>query len=114
MLRIFLCIGFVAFCLYSYIDTQNAVTRLRLEIPLIAGHIKDLKEKNTQLQYEIDLFESPEHLIQLARTVEFSHLKYPIAKQVLKIHEGIALDLSSEKRKEVAVPPKATFIASAH
>ena len=62
LLRILLCIAVFGVLLYSYVDRQNDVTRLRLEIPQLAKEIKDLSEENTRLQYEIDLFESPQNL----------------------------------------------------
>ncbi|MBS0621167.1 MAG: hypothetical protein JSS61_06890 [Verrucomicrobia bacterium] len=101
------CIALIGFLLCSYIDKQNAVTRLRLEIPVLAKQIKDLKEENTRLKYEIDLFESPEHLMQLARHSEFAHLKQPMLKEILTLREGIALNIAVEEEEErLAVRPK--------
>lgn len=100
LLRFFLCIAAGGVLLYSYIDKQNAVTELRLEIPVLAKEIKDLKEANTRLQYEIDLFESPAHLMELARHSEFSHLKHPLLKEILTLPEGLALQVSSEEKEE--------------
>jgi len=93
--------------LYSYIDQQNAVTRRRLEIPVLAKQIKDLKEEKLHLHYAIDLFESPEHLMTLARRSEFSHLKQPILKEILTMAQGLALQPSLEAKEEVtAIRPK--------
>jgi hypothetical protein len=89
--RLLICIFVFAFCLYSYTDKQNEVTELRICIPHVAKEIKTLKETNTRLQYEIDQFSSPEHLMELARRSEFSHLKFPLNKEVLLLDEGIAL-----------------------
>lgn len=94
--RILICIGVGGGFLYSYIDKQNALTKRRLQIPVLAKEIKDLKEENTRLQYQIDLFESPEHLLQLARSHEFSHLKQPMFKEILTLQEGLALQISSD------------------
>lgn len=90
LLRVFLCISCLSFCLYSSIDWQNEVTLRRLQIPVLAQEIKELKEANTRLQYEIDFFESPEHLIELARQSEFSYLKYPTASDIVLIQEAVA------------------------
>jgi hypothetical protein len=114
LLRILICIGAGGVCLYSYIDKQNVVTRRRLEIPVLAKEIKDLKEENTRLQYEIDLFESPERLMELARHSEFSHLKHPMLKEILTMQEGLALQVSSAEKKElVAARPKLKFAIGA-
>ena len=97
LIRILVCIGVFGVFLYSYVDKQNAVTRRRLEIPVLAKEIKDLKEVNTRLQFEIDLFESPEHLMELARHSEYSGLKQPMLKDILSMKEGLALQVGSEE-----------------
>jgi hypothetical protein len=114
LIRILICIGVFGIFLYSYIDKQNAVTQRRLTIPVLAKEIKDLKEANTRFQYEIDLFESPEHLMQLASHSEYSHLKQPMLKEILRMPEGLALEVSSEDEEEkAAVRPKLKFAIGA-
>jgi hypothetical protein len=110
LIRILICIGTGGGFLYSYVDKQNAVTRRRLEIPVLAKQIRDLNEENTHLQYEVDLFESPEHLMELARHNEFCHLKHPMLKEILTMQEGLALQVSSgEEEEKVAARPKVKF-----
>ena len=98
--KILICIVVFGLFLYSYVDMQNNITRRRLEIPVLAKEIKDLKEANTHLQYEIDIFRSPEHLMDLARHSEYSHLKQPMLKEILNAPEGLVLTASSKPRKE--------------
>lgn len=76
-LQVFLCILIAGFMLYFYIDKLNELTELRLAIPALAKEVKQIQEANIRLRYEIDQFESPIHLMELARKPEFSHLKYP-------------------------------------
>ncbi len=112
--RILVCIGVFGVFLYSYIDKQNAITERRLKIPMLAKQIKDLKESNTHLQYEIHLFESPEHLMQLARHSQYSHLKPPMLKEILTMREGLALETASETPEEmIPVRPKVKFAIGA-
>jgi cell division protein FtsL len=114
LIRILICIAACSFSLYSYVDKQNAVTKRRLEIPVLAKEIKDIKEENTRLQYEIELFESPEHLMELARHSEFSHLKHPMLKEITTMQEGLALQVSSEEKKDFAAfRPKLKFAIGA-
>jgi hypothetical protein len=114
LIRILVCIGAFGIFLYSYVDTQNDVTKRRLEIPVLAKEIKDMKEANTRLQYEIDLFESPEHLMELARHSEYSHLKQPMLKEILTMQEGLALEVSSEETEEkTSARPKLKFAIGA-
>jgi hypothetical protein len=114
LIRILVCIGTCGGFLYSYVDKQNAVTKRRLEIPVLAKEIKDLKEENTHLQYEIELFESPERLMELARHSQYSHLKHPMLKEIAMIQEGLSLQISSdEKEQRVVAGSKLKFALGA-
>lgn len=103
MTRILICICVFGLCLYSYLDKQNELTHLRLCIPVVAKEVKDLKEEDVRLQFEIDLFESPQHLMELIAHSEYSHLKHPLVKQIIQVSEGIALQLPSREKGESIV-----------
>lgn len=96
VVRLFICILFACASLYVYIDKQNELVELRLAIPALMQEVKAAQEENTRLQYEIDRFESPIHLMELSRKPEFSHLKYPYTKDVILLKEP--LPLSEEAR----------------
>jgi hypothetical protein len=83
--RIFVCILAAGWTLYAYIDKQNEMVELRLAIPLLVKQVRALQEENIRLKYEIDSFESPIHLMELARKPEFSHLKYPYVKDIVQL-----------------------------
>lgn len=85
-IKIFVCIAAAAATLYAYIEKQNELTELRLEIPAVAKELRQINDENTRLKYELDQFESPIHLMELARKPEFSHLKYPLLKDVIIIN----------------------------
>lgn len=112
LLRVLICIGGCGAFLYSYVDKQNAVTKRRLDIPVLSKEIKDIKEENTHLRYEIEIFESPEHLMELARHSEFSHLRHPMLKEVVSMQEGLALQVSSDEvvaEEKSAARPQVKF-----
>lgn len=112
--QLLLCVVASGFFLYSYIDKQNQVTHLRIQIPAISQEIKNIREENRRLQYDIDQFENPEHLMQLARQGEFSHLKHPLVKEILTCQEGMAMQLPVESREEmVSVRTKPTLAIGA-
>ena len=114
MIRYFICIFVLALTLYSYVDQQNALTKLRLSIPVLAKQVRDLREENTRLEYEIDLFESPQHLMTLANRSEFSHLKHPMAKEVIVMNQGLAVQEPQEPDHVVSsVKPKLTLAIGA-
>jgi hypothetical protein len=108
--KLFVCLFAFGLCLYSYIDKQNALTALRIRIPNLAKQVAEIQEENMQLHYEIDRFENPQHLMELARHSEFSHLKHPLGKEVLTVREGLALQQTvSEPEHAKAVKPKPTL-----
>jgi len=112
--RFFICILFFGFCLYSYIDMQNEITHLRIQIPELTKEVRRIEEENTQILYEIETFESPENLMRLAQSKEYSFLKYPMAQEVLTLKETTYV-----KEDELQViakgksKPKITFATSA-
>lgn len=95
------------FALYTYVEQQNQVTALKLQLPKIAREIKALQEENTRLQFEIDTFENPDNLLKLAAKPQFAHLQHPLSTDVLMVKEGLALHAQPEK--EAAAAPKSTI-----
>lgn len=87
LIRLLICISFAGLMLYKYIDKLNDLTELRLSIPILARELKDIHEQNLELQYTIDSFESPLHLMELASKPEFGHLKYPTLNDVILLSE---------------------------
>lgn len=87
LIRLLLCISFAGLALYKYIDKLNELTELRLSIPVLAREVKEIHEKNLELQYAIEHFESPAHLMELARKPEFGHLRYPSTLEVILLPE---------------------------
>jgi hypothetical protein len=108
--RLLCCIFFFGVCLYSYLGKQNIVTDLRIRLPRLAKEIEKIREKNARLQYEIDQFENPIHLIELARHSEFSHLKHPLLKEILNCPEGYAVAIPSVDKPEVSSPVKSKSV----
>ena len=82
-LRIFICIFAAALTLYLHINRNNGLTAIQLAIPELEKEVRALNLENERLQYEIDQFESPIHLMELLKKPEFSHLKYPYVRDVI-------------------------------
>lgn len=85
-IKIFLCLFILGLMLYTYLDRQNSITELRLQIPSLEVKLNNLLEDNVGLQFIIDHFESPENLMELIKLPDYSHLKY--------IQENEFIDLS--------------------
>lgn len=92
LIRVSFVIIFFAFSFYFYIDKQNRVTELKIEIPKRFAELTHLKEEVKELQYSLEQFQSPSRLMEFASLKEFSHLKYPFLKDILNVEEGLALN----------------------
>ncbi len=79
---VFFCIGF---CLYSYLNEQNALTRVKMQLPQKEKELQMIREEMRRLSYQVDQFENPSHLIEIAHRPEFSHLKHPALKEILTV-----------------------------
>lgn len=95
--RFFLGVSFAGFALYSYLNEQNKCTEIKMRLPSIAKEIEAIQQENAQLQYRIVCFESPEHLLHLAQSRDFAHLKFPFVQDVLTVKEGLALVPASDE-----------------
>jgi hypothetical protein len=88
------------------IQKQNIINYLSLQLPKVTKDLKELEEENMRLQFAIDCFESPEHLMQLVKHEEYTHLRYPSLKEVMVFPEGLALYIEEDSKKEVFHPLK--------
>lgn len=85
--RLLVCITVLGICVYSYLDLQNKVTDLRIRLPLLSKEVRRIQGENTRLQYEIDEFENPNRLMELARKSEYSHLKQPMMNDIIIVKQ---------------------------
>lgn len=81
---------FASFAVYSYLETQNTYTGLQMQLPKKEREKALFAEEIQRLAYEVERFESPAHLIEVAMRPEFRHLKHPLIQEVLSIPEAIA------------------------
>lgn len=77
-------------CLYFYLEKQNELTELKIKLPEMEKKIARIEEENQRLTYQIDRFESPTHLIELAHHPEYAHLKHPLLQEILTVPEAFA------------------------
>ena len=87
IVQLLVCIVCFSMFFYLYLNKQNELTKSRLEIPVITKEIKELKEENDRLKYEIDSFESPTNLMKLMKESKFKHLKNLPTDDILIIDE---------------------------
>lgn len=83
LISIFIALVWCALLAFFILDQQVSLARLRVKIPLVEKQVDELHEENMQLLYDIERFESPEHLMELAQQPRFSHLHYPSTDEVI-------------------------------
>jgi len=98
--RLGLCLFVFGICLFSYLDKRNDLTQKRMHLPALQKEVIALKEQIKKLQYEVEQFESPTHLMELARLPEYSHLKHPFVRDILTAPEAVAR-ISSDETKVI-------------
>ncbi len=92
LLQIGVCFTVFGFCLYSYLDAQNSLTKLKMQLPQKEKEILSIREEMRRLSYQVELFENPSHLIELAHRPEFSHLRHPVLREILTVPEAFAVN----------------------
>ena len=92
LLRILICIFFGGLALYLYIDDLNELTEMRREIPELEKALRRIEEENARLAYEVDTFESPQHLMELLRQPEYGHLRHPELKDIIQLPTGVPIE----------------------
>lgn len=90
LLRLAICLCIFGACLYSYLAIQNELTQLKVQIPDMEKELGWIREENRRLSYEVDKFQNPTHLMELAHRPEFGHLKHPLLKEILTVPEALA------------------------
>lgn len=91
LIHLGVCLTVFGICLYSYLNAQNTVTELKIRLPKVEKEIQLIREDNRRLSFEIDRFENPSHLIELAHRPEYGHLKHPLLKEILTVPEAFAV-----------------------
>ena len=97
------CIFVAGLTLYLYINSLNELTVLRLEIPYLVKQVKSIRDENMEIEYEIERFESPIHLMELLKKPEFSHLHYPYVRDVRHFKKKMNFCQMMPSRKRLTV-----------
>ena len=83
ILQVVSCLIAVSACWLSYLEKQNELTQLRLYAPKLAKEVREIKEENAHLHYQLQELQSPQKLLELAADPKFAHLKHPLGKNIL-------------------------------
>lgn len=86
--QIGVCFFVFGFCLYSYLDAQNCLAQAKMQLPQKEREIQSIREEMQRLSYQVDQFENPSHLIELAHKPEYRHLRHPVLREILTVSES--------------------------
>ena len=75
----------VGVSLYAYVNKHNVLTEVQMRLPVCTKELILCQEENERLQFAIEKFENPIHLMELARKPEFSHLKMPYRSDIITL-----------------------------
>ncbi|EKE08745.1 MAG: hypothetical protein ACD_17C00013G0002 [uncultured bacterium] len=90
LFQIGICLSVFGMFLYVYLEKQNELTELKIRLPEVEKAVRLIQEENRRLAFEIDQFENPAHLIEIAHYPEYGHLKHPLLKEILTVPEALA------------------------
>jgi len=89
VVRLGLCVAVFGWCLFSYLDKQNELTQLKVQLPDLERHLALIQEENRRMVCELETLENPARLIDLVHRPEFGHLKHPLLREILTVPEVI-------------------------
>ncbi len=92
LVRLFCCIFILGISLFAYVSKHNVLTEKRILVPKLAKELQKQEEENVRIQFAIEKFENPIHLMELARKPEFSHLKHPSVNDIIIIEKEKKVD----------------------
>ncbi len=92
LVRLFCCIFILGISLFAYVSKHNVLTERRILVPQLAKELERQEEENVRIQFAIEKFENPIHLMELARKPEFSHLKHPSVNDIIIIEKKEEVD----------------------
>jgi cell division protein FtsL len=87
ILQVVACLIALSACWFSYLEKQNELTELRLYAPKLAKEVREIREENAHLQYELQELQSPQKLLELAADPKFAHLRHPLGKNILVVED---------------------------
>lgn len=87
-IRVAICLSSASFVAYAYIDQRNSLTELQRIIPQIEKEARQVQDENVSLQYEIDCFRNPRHLLELLREPQYRYLQFPSSNEVIALRRS--------------------------
>ena len=82
-------LGTLTGCFFLYLNIQNRLAALQLQLPAKQAELRLLNERNTYLYFALEAWESPAHLLQLLKESPYSSLKHPLAGEVLEVEQCV-------------------------
>lgn len=82
--RLICIVCFFALLLFLYIQEHHEILSLRMHIPQLEKEIRELNEENLRLEFSLQQFFNPHHLLQLAQDPAYGHLHFVSEEEVIR------------------------------
>ncbi len=79
------CVVLTALLVGLYISRHNQLTQLRIRAVSLEKELRIVEAERRRLDLELALFLSPVRLEEIARKVQYSHLRQPLRDEILEI-----------------------------
>ena len=89
LIRLGLCMAVFGWGLFSYMDKQNELAKIKVQLPELEKRLKVIQEENRRMLCELEGLENPSCLIELAHRPEFGYLKHPLLREILTVPEAM-------------------------
>ena len=87
--RLGFCLAIFGWGLFSYLNKQQELAQIRVQLPELEKRLKVIQEENRRMLCEIEELENPSRLIELVHRPEFGYLKHPLLREILTVPEAI-------------------------
>lgn len=87
LIRVWICLLILGVTLYAFVERQNHLRKIQVEIPKLKKEYAALKENNGKLQYELQKSLDPKRLQELLQKAPYGHLKFPSKNEILYIEK---------------------------
>jgi hypothetical protein len=89
LIRLGFCVAVFGWGLFSYLDKQNELAQIKVQLPELEKRLGVIQEENRRMHCEIEGLENPSRLIELVHRPEFGYLKHPLIREILTVPEAM-------------------------
>jgi hypothetical protein len=89
LVRLGICVAVFGWGLFSYMDKQQALAQIKVQLPELEKRLGLIREENRLMLCEIEGLENPSRLIEVVHRPEYGYLKHPLLREILTVSESM-------------------------